>query len=593
MDSLRLVLLSGDWVSVSLPERIKALSKDVQVVSLGGATEASIWSILYPIETADPLWKSIPYGRPMMNQTVHVFDESLQPRPLWVPGQLYIGGIGLAKGYWCDEEKSRANFLNHPRTGERLYKTGDLGRYLPDGNIEFLGREDFQVKVQGYRVELGEIEAALAEHPGVSAATVVAKGRREGPKRLVGYIVGQGARPTSADLQAFLARKLPDYMVPPAYVFLDALPLTGNGKVNRQALPEPPEAAASADQSPFPDQASLEQIRDLVLGVLALKEIDPQVSLLEYGATSIDMIRLVNRLDETLGYRPRIGDFYRNPTIIGLVRGYQQQINENKSVFPLPGILAHEQKRSRVAVLADPVERETFKRKRSGLRRFDENVPAYALGTIEDEDTIREYRERRSSREFLQAPVPFAKLRGLLGRLGPKILDGQPKYLFGSAGSAYPVQTYFYAKPRRIESLPSGAYYFDPADRRLVLISGGACIEPDTYHFLINRPVFDSAAFAIFLVAQLDAIEPLYGDLSLTFATIEAGLMTQLLEMVAPSYRIGLCQIGALDAARLRRPLALESGHVFLHSLAGGLIADPEEVARREDSTGEWLEGKI
>ena len=329
------MLLSGDWIPVSLPERIKALAKDVQVISLGGATEASIWSILYPIGTVDPTWKSIPYGRPMMNQSFHVLDEVLEPRPLWVPGQLYIGGIGLAKGYWRDEDKSRGNFIHHPRTGERLYKTGDLGRYLPDGNIEFLGREDFQVKIQGYRVELGEIEAALAEHPVVATAAVMAKGDRNGPKRLIGYVVaGQGARPTSAHLQSFLAQKLPDYMVPATYVFLDVLPLTANGKLNRQALPAPPDAPASAEPWPSLRQASLEQIRDLVVGVLDLQDIDPQVSLLEYGATSIDMIRIVNRLDETLGYRPRIGDFYRNPTIIGLVRGYQRQISENKGTAP-------------------------------------------------------------------------------------------------------------------------------------------------------------------------------------------------------------------------------------------------------------------
>ncbi|HET7238576.1 MAG TPA: nitroreductase family protein, partial [Terrimicrobiaceae bacterium] len=492
------------------------------------------------------------------------------------------------------EGKSGANFIHHPRTGERLYKTGDLGRYLPDGNIEFLGREDFQVKIQGYRVELAEIEAALAEHPGVSTVAVVARGRREGPKRLVGYVVaGRTAHLTSADLQAFLTQKLPDYMVPASYVFLDALPLTANGKVHRQALPEPPEAAASAERLLSPHRASLEQVRDLVVGVLGLKDIDPEVSLLECGATSIDMIRIVNLLDETLGYRPRIGDFYRNPTIIGLVRGYQRQLSENKGAAPLRETVAHDQKRSRSALLTDPVEREVFKRKQSGLRRFDDNVPAYELGTILDEDTIRQYRKRRSYREFLQAPVPFAKLRGLLGKLGAMILDGQPKYLFGSAGSSYPVQTYFYAKPRRIESLSTGAYYFDPAHIRLVLISGGACIDPEIYDFLINRPVFDSAAFSIFLVAQLDAIEPLYGDLSLSFATIEAGLMTQLLEVGAPAYGIGLCQMGGLDPARLRRPLALESGHVFLHSLVGGLIADPEEGALGEDSSGEWLEGKI
>ena len=187
--ALRLVLLSGDWIPVTLPDRIKALVEGVQVISLGGATEASIWSILYPIETVDPAWKSIPYGKPMVNQRFHVLNEALEPCPVWVPGQLYIGGIGLAKGYWRDEEKTCASFITHPRTGERLYRTGDLGRYLPDGNIEFLGREDFQVKLQGYRIELGEIEAALTQHPAVRVAVVTAVGEPQGNKRLVAYVV--------------------------------------------------------------------------------------------------------------------------------------------------------------------------------------------------------------------------------------------------------------------------------------------------------------------------------------------------------------------------------------------------------------------
>ncbi|HVG08218.1 MAG TPA: amino acid adenylation domain-containing protein, partial [Thermoanaerobaculia bacterium] len=172
--SLRLVLLSGDWIPVRLPERIRRLSAEVEIVSLGGATEASIWSILYPIERVEPEWKSIPYGRPMVNQRFYVLDERLNPRPDWVPGQLFIGGVGLALGYWRDEEKTRSSFIENPLTGERLYRTGDLGRWLPDGTIEFLGREDFQVKVQGYRIELGEIEAALSQCPGVQTAVVTA-----------------------------------------------------------------------------------------------------------------------------------------------------------------------------------------------------------------------------------------------------------------------------------------------------------------------------------------------------------------------------------------------------------------------------------
>jgi amino acid adenylation domain-containing protein len=182
---LRLSLMSGDWIPLDLPERVKALWPQTQVISLGGATEASIWSIYYPIETIDPTWKSIPYGKPLLNQTFQVFNELMEPCPIWVPGQLYIGGIGLALGYWRDEEKTRNSFIIHPHTQERLYKTGDLGRYLPDGNIEFLGREDFQVKIRGYRIELGEIESALKQHPGVEDAVV----STEENKHLVAYVV--------------------------------------------------------------------------------------------------------------------------------------------------------------------------------------------------------------------------------------------------------------------------------------------------------------------------------------------------------------------------------------------------------------------
>ncbi|MBN3527026.1 non-ribosomal peptide synthetase [Paenibacillus apiarius] len=187
--SLRLVLLSGDWIPVDLPDKIKAHVHGVQVIGLGGATEASIWSNLYPIQEADPGWKSIPYGRPMANQRYYALNEWMEDCPVWVPGQLYIGGIGLAKGYWNDEAKTRERFIHHPRTGERLYCTGDLGRYLPDGSIEFLGREDSQVKIRGHRMELGEIETALKRHDGVKEAIVAISGQSAGDKRLVGYVV--------------------------------------------------------------------------------------------------------------------------------------------------------------------------------------------------------------------------------------------------------------------------------------------------------------------------------------------------------------------------------------------------------------------
>jgi len=222
-DSLRLVMMSGDWIPITLPDQIRTVTHDTRLISMGGATEASIWSILYPIEHVDPAWKSIPYGRPMLNQTFHVLNELLEPCPVWVPGQLHIGGIGLAKGYWRDEEKTGAKFINHPRSGERFYCTGDLGCYLPSGDIEFLGREDFQVKIRGHRIELGEIEAALLQHPAVRTVVVVAAGESRGNKRLVAYVVPEPV-PTAAreDARAAgTAAKVPSH--PPGALLQDPL----------------------------------------------------------------------------------------------------------------------------------------------------------------------------------------------------------------------------------------------------------------------------------------------------------------------------------------------------------------------------------
>jgi pyochelin synthetase len=185
--SLRLALLSGDWIPVTLPDRARALLPGLALVSLGGATEAAIWSILHPIGEVDPGWRSIPYGRPLANQSFHVLDPALTPVPDLVPGELYIGGAGVAMGYLGDEARTAERFVVHPRTGERLYRTGDFGRYLPGGEIEFLGREDSQVKIRGHRIELAEVEAALLSHPGVASAAVLAAGEPAGRRRLVAF----------------------------------------------------------------------------------------------------------------------------------------------------------------------------------------------------------------------------------------------------------------------------------------------------------------------------------------------------------------------------------------------------------------------
>jgi epothilone synthetase B len=199
---LRLVLLAGDWIPVTLPGRLRALAPDARVIALGGPTETTVWDICFPVERTDPAWTSIPYGTPMRNSRYYVLNEHLEDRPDWVSGELFIGGAGLARGYWEDAEKTALCFVNHPESDERLYRSGDLGRFLPDGNIEFLGRADSQLKIRGHRIEAGEVAAAILQHPGVANVLVRAEGDRNRGMRLAAYVVpkSQGYDPVRRKL---------------------------------------------------------------------------------------------------------------------------------------------------------------------------------------------------------------------------------------------------------------------------------------------------------------------------------------------------------------------------------------------------------
>jgi pyochelin synthetase len=316
-DSLRLVLMSGDWIPLGLPDQIRRVLPKVNVVSLGGATEASIWSILYPIGKVDPNWKSIPYGKAMLNQSFHVLNRELGPCPTWVPGQLYIGGAGLAKGYLHDEQKTNASFLVNPASGERIYRTGDLGRFLPDGNIEFLGREDFQVKVQGYRIELGEVESRLQEYPGVDLCIVIVREDTPGEKRLAGYVVAKpGISIDPAAVKEHLRGKLPEYMVPAAVVILDRFPLTPNGKVDRKTLPAPARSAAEAGTASVMSRDSLDlQLIKLWEKVLNVRPIGLQDNFFDLGGNSLGAVRLFAEMRKLFGRSFSLSILFQAPTV--------------------------------------------------------------------------------------------------------------------------------------------------------------------------------------------------------------------------------------------------------------------------------------
>jgi phthiocerol/phenolphthiocerol synthesis type-I polyketide synthase C len=576
LDSLRLVLLSGDWIPVALPDRIRAVAPGAQVVSLGGATEAAIWSIAYPIGAVDPTWPSIPYGRPLSNQTWHVLHPDGTPCPVWVAGELYIGGAGLAQGYWKDAERTGERFVVHPQTGERLYRTGDWGRYRRDGEIEFLGRDDLQVKVQGYRIELGEIEAALSRHPDVAQALVSAHGDRMGDKRLVAYVVGRGTSPDAAALRAALQATLPAYMVPATIHVLSSLPLSANGKVDRHALLSlTPAATTDAPAPALVDTAGVgEMIEQFVARVLRLDRVDRHTDLFALGMTSIDVMRLANELERHFGFRPQIADLFTLTNVAAVASYYERHLDERRResrVTPNPTLL-------------DPERREAFKREQRRLRPLAGPNPPVDLprsaGTTGEGPSMH---IRRSQRTFSAEPLPLGDLAALLECLAAGREEGRVWHRYGSAGGLYPVQTYLHVRPSRVSDLAGGAYYHHPVEHVLAPLSSDVDLDR-AIHAVINRPVFDRAAFSIFLVAQMNAIEPVYGERARDFALIEAGLMAQVLEEAATRHRMGLCQIGLIDFERIRTLFRLEESHRFLHSLLGGPIALGAEA---------WEEGAL
>ncbi len=430
--NLRLIMMSGDWIPLDLPKSIRMLWPSSEIISLGGATEASIWSIYFSIKNVNTNWKSIPYGKPLVNQTFHVLDSKLEPRPVWVPGELYIGGIGLAAGYWNNEDKTNDQFIIHPRTNERLYKTGDLGRYMSDGNIEFLGREDFQVKINGHRIELGEIEASMLDHPNVKEAIVSAIGPARYLQSLIAYIV--------------------------------------------------PSSSGSVDNEAY-EPAELE------------------------------------------------------------------------------------------GVILDPIERMEFKLKQPGIRIVEQDRTEIPFKKpILDEKLKRKYLERQSYRNFLDATIPFESFGLLLSCLQQMQLDNipLPKYRYPSAGNLYPVQCYLYVKSNRIENLQSGIYYYHPVKHSLALINRSSDFDANIFDG--NLSIFNESAFAIFLLGQQSAIEPMYGNWSKDFSVLEAGYIGQLLMEEAPKHDIGLCPIGHLNFDSIADLFKLDESHDLLHTFLCGKI---------------------
>jgi amino acid adenylation domain-containing protein len=321
--SLRCVMVAGEPCPPELPARHFGALPGAALYNEYGPTEGTVWASVYRCETTTPA-ATVPIGRPAPNVQAYVLDARQRPVPTGVAGELYIGGGGLARGYLRRAGLTAERFVPHPfsrEPGARLYRTGDLVRHLPGGDMEFLGRRDSQVKLRGHRIELGEVEAALAAHPAVGKAVVTLREEAAG-ERLVGYLTAGGPHaPTTEELRDFLRERLPDYMLPSAFVLLDEMPLTASGKPDRRALPAPgasrPTLAASYAAAETPLEKSISEVwREF----LRLEAVGVNDNFFELGGHSLLLVLVHEKLRESLGREVAIADMFRFPTVRALAR---------------------------------------------------------------------------------------------------------------------------------------------------------------------------------------------------------------------------------------------------------------------------------
>jgi amino acid adenylation domain-containing protein len=308
------LLTGGEALPADLAARL--LETGATVWNVYGPTETTIWSTVHRLDRRDGL---VPIGRPIANTRLYVLDASGEPVPVGVPGELYIGGAGVARGYLHRPELTEERFVADrfvAEPGATLYRTGDIVRFRPDGALEFLGRVDHQVKVRGFRIELGEVEAVLSQHPAVAEAVVVAREDRAADRYLAAYLRPVGAAPAVADLRTFLKGRLPDYMVPSTFSSLEAFPLTPNGKVDRRRLPEPDERRV-VTRSPFlaPRGEMERAIATVWRAVLRLDDVGVEDNFFDLGGHSLLLVQVQAKLRTTLAREVAIVDMFRYPTV--------------------------------------------------------------------------------------------------------------------------------------------------------------------------------------------------------------------------------------------------------------------------------------
>lgn len=676
-ESLRQVFASGEALPFDLTIDFKNKIA-AKLHNLYGPTEAAVDVTYWECEErAD---KKVPIGKPISNIQLHILDSDLNRVPIGHEGELHIGGIGLARGYLNRPELTAEKFITDPfskEPGARLYKTGDKARYLPDGNIEYLGRIDFQVKLRGNRIELGEIEAVLREHEALEEAAVLVKDEESGDPKLVAYVVPKNEMPPTKEIREFVKSKLPQYMVPNIVAPMESIPVTQHGKLDRGALPWPLKDRAGqkkkivkAKTEPGIRETVSKEILDYFKKALDVTELKYEDDLFDLGATSLTMVRIIEVIHKHYGVTIPVEVFLDDPTVNAvieylcqqlegqsLVHANSEQIPETTKEVPdqtvdvnkiagqiieyfikimgIDGLKSDDDlfdigatsltmvqvidKIQQDYNITVPVEVFLDNPTVSGIADYvvqnlgnyqanvnentnkdvsvnvsvnvNEATPTYkcdsqlssiktGIKDIDDLDTLIElnkvdfkesaYKKGAFYRNFVRKPISFNVFSKFLSLLKKETVDGEPKYMYPSAGGLNAVQTYLYIKEDAVEGVNQGIYYYHPEMHCLYMTDDQPVLDRSIF-FEYDRTAYDNAGFTVFFIAQLDAIKPVYQDISPMLVTLDAGYMGQLLVSRQSEYNLGLCPVGGVDFDRVSDYFKLGEGHRFIHCILAGV----------------------
>ncbi len=556
--TLRHVFTSGEALPFDLMRRFKQ-ALGARLHNLYGPTEAAVDVSSWECEIR--LDHMVPIGRAIRNIRLYILDAARRPVPRGTEGELHIAGVGLARGYLRRPELTAERFVDDPfHSGERMYRTGDRAVELDDGNIDFLGRVDFQVKLRGLRIELGEIETRLRRLDGVSEAAVLVRGEDDGDPKLVAYLeAAHGSALDPGEVRRFVAAELPEYMVPSLVVTLSQLPVNVHGKLDRSALPWPVSVWASASVSgeglpapampaevsalAAPDAAPyagvLARLGEIVSALLKAGAIAPQSNLFDLGATSLTMVRIVEQIRAEFGVSVPLNVFLDEPTLAGLAHHVVQK-----------GRTVADASRAQAAPTSLPLQ--------------DIALPAVAYRA---DARVAEGEGTRWSPHA----VPFDAFSGWVGLLMAGLGQGDAKYRYPSGGGLNAVRTYVVVREGRVDGVPGGRYYYQPETHALHPVGSGA--EVHAAAFGADAARFEEAGFALVFIAEMNAVEPLYKQVSAALVALEAGYMSQLLLAAQDAHGLACAPAAGVDADRLAGLLDLSTTECFAHALLAGVPA--------------------